>query len=199
MAIENYCFCELAPLYVLDLLSDSKRLWVEQQLQEFPELAEELAYYYTAATAIPYGVPVVAMATDLKDRLFALLELAPVESHQPINQNQSENVQRSLTAVRAQDIQWQPHLVPGVEIAILHTDNVKREVVGILRAQKGVHYPLHRHAIGEEIYMLEGDLIIGSEVYGTFDYIRSTPGSSHAPYTKGGCMFLFRTSMDDEY
>jgi hypothetical protein len=77
MAIENYCFCELVPLYVLDLLTDSKRLWVERQLLESPELVEELAHYQTAATAIPYGVPVVPMATNLKDRLFARLELAP--------------------------------------------------------------------------------------------------------------------------
>ncbi|MCC5619811.1 hypothetical protein [Nostoc sp. CHAB 5715] len=34
---ENYCFCELAPLYALD--------GIEQQLAEYPELAEELADY----------------------------------------------------------------------------------------------------------------------------------------------------------
>jgi ChrR Cupin-like domain len=46
---------------------------------------------------------------------------------------------------------------------------------------------------------LEGDLVIGNEVYGAGDYIRSSPGSSHAPYTNGGCRFFFHASMDDEY
>jgi hypothetical protein len=195
MAIENNCFCELVPLYVLDLLTDSKRVWVEKEMQQSPELTEELAYYQTAATAIPYGVPVAPMATNLKDRLFARLELAP-----PSQITQSENTDnKSLKAVRFQDLEWQPYSTPGVEIANLHTDNTKREIVGILRAQGGVRYPLHRHAGVEEIYMLEGDLVVDGKVYGAFDYIRSEHGSEHAPHTIGGCMFFFRTSMDDEY
>ncbi len=191
MAIENNCFCELVPLYVLDLLADSKRVWVEREIQQSPELAEELAYYQTAATAIPYSATVAPMAPDLKDRLFARLQLA-----QP---PQPENTEKSLTAIRFQDLEWQPYSVPGVEIANLYIDNIKREVTGVLRAQGGVHYPLHRHATGEEIFMLEGDLVVDGKVYGAFDYIRSEPNSSHAPHTIGGCMFFFRTSMDDEY
>jgi ChrR Cupin-like domain len=194
MAIENNCFCELVPLYVLDLLADSKRVWVEREIQQSPELAEELAYYQTAATAIPYSAPVAPMPPDLKDRLFARLQLAP-----PSQPPQSQNVEKPLTTIRFQDLEWQPYSVPGVEIANLYIDNIKREVTGVLRAQGGVHYPLHRHATGEEIFILEGDLVIDGKVYGAFDYIRSEPNSSHAPHTIGGCMFFFRTSMDDEY
>ncbi|MBO3460231.1 cupin domain-containing protein [Aetokthonos hydrillicola Thurmond2011] len=198
MNTENYCFCELAPLYVLDLLSEAEKSWVEQQLAESPELAEELAEYEIAATAIPYSAPIVPMATNLKAQLFANLELEELKS--PIKQNVlPESIVEPKIAVRYQDIQWQPHTVSGVEISIFHTDLIKREIVGVLRAEPGAHYPLHRHAASEEIYMLEGDLVVGDEVYGAFDYIRSEPGSSHAPYTTGGCMFFFRTSMDDEY
>lgn len=193
MAIENNCFCELVPLYVLDLLTDSKRVWVEREIQQSPELAEELAYYQTAATAIPYGVPIMPVATDLKERLFARLQLAPLSELQ-----QSENTEKSLTAARFQNLEWQPQSVPGIEIANLYIDNTKREVVGILRAQPGVQYPLQQDATGEEIYMLEGDLVVDGKVYGAFDYIRSEPGSDHTPYTIGGCMFFFRTSIDDE-
>lgn len=195
MNIENYCFCELAPLYVLNLLSDSERLWVEQQLAECPELIEELNQYQAGATAINYSAPVVPMAANLKERLFTGLNLE-IPANQP---QQAANNFPSLSAVRFQDVQWQPHPTPGVETAIFHTDVVKREIVGLLRAAPGVQYPFHRHAIGEDIYMLEGDLIVGNEVYGAFDYIRSEVGSTHAPYTTGGCMFFFRTSMDDEY
>jgi anti-sigma factor ChrR (cupin superfamily) len=80
-----------------------------------------------------------------------------------------------------------------------HADVSKREIVGFLRAEPGVRYPFHRHAAIEEIFMLEGDLVIENRVYGAGDYIRSSPGSAHAPYTKGGCRFFFHTSMDDEY
>jgi ChrR Cupin-like domain len=202
MAIENNCFCELVPLYVLDLLTDSKRVWVEREMQQSPELIEELTHYQIAATAIPYGAPPAPIATNLKDRLFARLELAPPEPVLPPQSESSEsleNIEKSLTALRFQDLEWQPYSVPGVEIANLYIDNTKREIVGILRAQSGVRYPLHTHAKVEEIYMLEGDLVVDDKVYGAFDYIRSEAGSTHAPYTIGGCMFFFRTSMDDEY
>ncbi|BAY80379.1 anti-ECFsigma factor, ChrR (plasmid) [Nostoc linckia NIES-25] len=198
MSFENHCFCELAPLYVLNLLSEPERLWVEQQLAECPELAEELAQYEIAATAIPYSTPVVPMAEDLKDRLFARLELEPLESDPNLTPT-PDNILSSYLAVRSQDVQWQPHRAPGVETAIFHLDPIKREIVGVLRAAPGVYYPMHRHAAIEEIYMLTGDLVVGGEVYGPGDYIRSQPGSVHGPHTIGGCMFFFRTSMDDEY
>ena len=47
--------------------------------------------------------------------------------------------------------------------------------------------------------LLEGDLVIGEEVFGAGDYIRSLSDSGHAPYTEGGCRFFFHTSLDDEY
>ncbi|MGA7935658.1 MAG: cupin domain-containing protein [Kovacikia sp.] len=191
---ENYCFCELAPLYTLDLLSEPERTWVEQQVKECPELAEELSSYRSAVTEIAYSAPVSPLAADLKARLFDRLEL---------NSPPSDTIsgQRATThlAIRSQDLKWQPHSIPGVMIAIVHRDEVKREIVGFLRAEAGVCYPWHRHAAIEELFMMEGDLVIGDEVYGAGDYIRSNPGSGHAPYTKGGCRFFFHTSMDDEY
>jgi hypothetical protein len=192
---EYYCFCELAPLYALDLLSREERVWVEQQLLDCPDLMEELAAYQSAVTAIPYSVPALPMAADLKERLFADLEL-DVSMPGKI----SDPASNSYLAVRSQDLDWQPHpRTSGVAVAIVHRDEIKRELVGFLRAEAGVRYPWHRHASVEELFMLEGDLIIGDTVYGPGDYIRSSPGSSHAPYTNSGCRFFFHASMDDEY
>ncbi len=195
MKSENYCFCELAPLYALDMLNESENAWVEQQLAKFPELGEELAEYQSAVTAIPYSAPQIPMAADLKNRLFERLELDSPPAV-PVN---NLTVPPEFLAVRSQDLNWRSHRVPGVTVAILHIDEIKREIVGLLRAEPGVHYPIHRHVAVEEIYMLSGDLIVGDRVYGAGDYIRSQPGSVHGPHTNGGCMFLFHTSMDDEY
>jgi quercetin dioxygenase-like cupin family protein len=194
MDTENYCFCELAPLYVLDLLGEQERAWVEQQIAECPDLAEELLGYESAVTALPYSTPVLPMAGSLKDRLFDRLSLGASPSETlPAPQSVP------YLAIRSQELDWQPHPTPGVMIAIVHRDEVSRELVGFLRAEPGVRYPWHRHAATEEIFMMEGDLVIGDEVYGAGDYIRSQPGSSHAPYTNGGCRFFFHTSIDDEY
>ncbi len=198
MTSEHECFCELAPLYVLDLLSENERQWVVQKLIECPELAEELAQYETAATAVPYAAPSVPMAGNLKNKLFERLELQPLDSQ--LNSTENLNtILPSFIGVRSNELRWKPHRVPGAAVAILHRNEIKREVVGLLRAEAGVCYPIHRHATGEDIYMLKGDLIVGDDVYGAGDYIHSEAGSIHAPHTTGGCMFFFRTSIDDEY
>jgi quercetin dioxygenase-like cupin family protein len=192
---ENYCFCELAPLYALDLLNEPEKNWVEQQLAEFPELGEELTEYQSAVTVIPYSSPNIPMAADLKNRLFDRLELDSPPKVPVSNAMTSAG----FFAVRSQDLNWKPHRVPGASVAILRRDEIKREIVGVFRADPGVSYPMHRHAAIEEIYMLSGDLVIGDRVYGAGDYIRSAAGSVHGPYSNGGCMFFFHTSMDDEY
>lgn len=193
MDTETRCFCELAPLYALDLLSDQEKAWVEQQVADCPDLAEELATYQSAATALPYSQPPVPMAADLKDRLFDRLGLeAPVVAPVP-------KAVPNAHVVRSQDLDWQPNGIPGILIAIVHTDEVKREIAGFLKAAPGTRYPCHRHAATEEIFMMEGELVVGDEVICAGDYLHSSPGSSHAPHTPGGCQFFFRTSMDDEY
>ncbi|MBW4468873.1 MAG: anti-sigma factor [Stenomitos rutilans HA7619-LM2] len=79
MNAEDRCFCELAPLYALNLLDDEDRRWVEAQVLENPELAAELAEYQVTVNTLPYGTPVVPMAESLKGRLFQRLAAEPAE------------------------------------------------------------------------------------------------------------------------
>lgn len=200
---ENDCFCELAPLYALDVLSAAEHDWVEQQIAAEPELAEELVAYQSTVQSLAYGAPVLP-ATPLpllKERLFDRL-FQEGSAARALDEPATKPVSSppvAHQAIRAQELHWQPHPVPGIRVAIVHTDEIRREVVGFLQAEPGACYPLHRHAAIEEIFMLEGDLVIGEEVYGAGDYIRSYPGSSHAPCTSGGCRFFFRSSLDDEF
>jgi ChrR Cupin-like domain len=193
MTAEHNCFCELAPLYALNLLDEAEQAWVEQQIVDCPELADELAGYEAAVAAMPYSAPAPPLAGNLKQRLFDRLRLPepqPAADPAPL---------AALLTVRSQNLKWQSHPTPGVKVAIFHRDLSRREISGLLRAEPGVTYPLHRHAATEELLMLEGDLVADGKVYGALDYIRSLPDSVHAPYTTEGCMFFFRTSMDDEY
>ena len=210
MESEHRCFCELAPLYALGLLSEGYRAWVEAQIVAEPDLATELAEIEAIVAAMPYGNHQIPMAANLKERLFQRIgRTVPVSQLTPEPASAfpglvARLLERSATSlinrseVRHQAIKWERYKVPGVTIARLHIDLVKREAVGLFRAEPGVRYPLHHHADVEEIFMLQGDLIIGNKVYGSGDYIRSVPSSTHAPETHGGCMFFFRTSLHDE-
>ncbi|MBW4442829.1 MAG: anti-sigma factor [Plectolyngbya sp. WJT66-NPBG17] len=74
---ENRCFCELAPLYALHLLTEEERAWVEQQAAASPELTAELAELQATVGAISYSAPIVPVPADLRDRLFERLSQSP--------------------------------------------------------------------------------------------------------------------------
>jgi anti-sigma factor ChrR (cupin superfamily) len=194
---DHHCFAELAPLYALDLLDPEERLWVEAQVLACPDLAEELTSYQTAVGLMPYGAPAVPMAADLKDRLFDRLGLEPVEAVPTTLPESPPDLK--MFAIRSADLDWQPRRIEGVQAVVLFRDEITRTQHLVVKAAAGVVYPLHQHAGIEEIYMLEGELIIDDQVYLAGDYIRSYPNSIHAPFTNTGCMFLIRACIDDNY
>jgi quercetin dioxygenase-like cupin family protein len=209
----NYCFSDLAPLYALDLLNDDERRWIEQQIANCPELAEELTQYQIGVTAIPYGAELGAAAgaelgaaagTDLgatKAKLFDRLNLDGLPSPPvipPVEPPTSAVL--PFAVVRSENLRWTNPGIPKVEVAILHIDRQTRERVGLLRAEAGMSYPAHRHGGTEEIYMLSGDLNLEGVTYRTGDYIRSSRGSHHGiAHSESGCMFYFRSSTSDQY
>lgn len=191
-------FCELAPLYIIDVLATEERCLVENYLAQFPECEAELDELRDSVAAMCYSAPEVPLPDDLKTRLFErIADQALVQNDKSVAPPRlAPNL--PLFTVRAADLHWEPHRVPRVEIARLYEDSIRREIVCLVRAEAGVCYPCHRHASAEEIFMLEGDLVVNGEIYGIGDYIRSAPGSIHDPHTQDGCMFLIRTSLDDE-
>ena len=101
MNAEDRCFCELAPLYALDLLNDDDRRWVEAQAIEYPELAAELAEHQLTVNALPYALPAAPVAADLKERLFQRLAQEPpaaVETSSPLPQSVAAPSDRSRPA-----------------------------------------------------------------------------------------------------
>lgn len=192
-------FYELAALYAIDVLDEKERRLVEDYIAQFPECQVELEELRNSFAVIPYSAPEVPMAADVKKRLFEQIaeDAAIQNNHRAVDHPIIDNNLPFFT-VRAADVHWQPHRIPGVAIAKLYEDLVKREIVCLLRAEPGVQYPQHRHALTEEIFMIEGDLVINEQIYGKGDYIRSAPGTIHSPYTQHGCMLFIRTSLDNE-
>lgn len=196
----DYCFEDLAPLHALGLLNPDEQQWLEQLLAAQPELATQLAQCQAAVGMMPYGLetlPTAAKMQVLKAQLFKRLDL-PSE---PVLEFSSTPLSElATTAIRSGDLRWRTGQIPKVAMAILHIDRERRERVGLLRAEPGMQYPPHTHGNTEEIYMLSGDLVLEGVRYEAGDYIRSAPQSQHSPaHSVTGCMFCFRSSLDDEY
>jgi len=191
----------LAALQALDILDESERRALAEKLQASPELQSELATFETAIAAIGYTAPAVPVAPDLKNRLFQRIAELPLTAEsansKPIVTSPTENNTPSLI-VRSQDIQWKPFGVPGISIGKLYIDKGKSEITCLMRLEPGVTFPLHRHADSEEVFVLEGDLIVEGEICHQGDYIRSVPYSTHSPLTEGGCLLLIKSSTNNE-
>jgi anti-sigma factor ChrR (cupin superfamily) len=139
----------------------------------------------TAIAPIVYAETPLDVPASLKQRLF--------------NRIQLETEVGDFVALRSGELQWKPHPVKGLMMAVLKIDRQKREISALIRAEVTVDYPSHRHATGEEIFMLEGELIDRGVTYKAGDYLYSKTGSVHSPVAIAGCMFLVKTSLDDKF
>jgi anti-sigma factor ChrR (cupin superfamily) len=192
----------LAALQALDTIDELESHALEEKLKESPELQSELDAFEATIAAIAYTTPPVPVAPDLKNRLFqriAELDSTPAEevNLEPISE-QSLNTNPPHFIRRSHDVKWKPFRVNGISIGRLFADKEKREITCLMRLEPGTEFPPHRHAGIEEIFMLEGDLVVEGEVCHQGDYIRSFPGTIHAPITEGGCLLLIKTSLDNE-
>src|SRR5512140_769437 len=93
----------------------------------------------------------------------------------------------------AADATWVPSPQPGVERRML--DRVGGEVAratSVVRYLPNSRFDRHVHGGGEEIFVLEG---VFSDEHGDCPagtYLRNPPGSSHAPFSREGCLIFVK-------
>ena len=104
--------------------------------------------------------------------------------------------------VQLDTLPWLASPSPGVDRRML--DRVGTEVAratSVVRYAPGSRFDAHTHDLGEEFLVLEG---VFSDEHGDYPagtYVRNPPGSSHAPFTEGGCTIFVKLrqfAVDDE-
>jgi anti-sigma factor ChrR (cupin superfamily) len=70
-------------------------------------------------------------------------------------------------------------------------DEVAR-ATSIVRYDPGSSFSSHTHELGEEILVLEGVFSDETGDYPAGSYIMNPPGSSHAPFSKYGCLLFVK-------
>lgn len=76
---------------------------------------------------------------------------------------------------------------------LLHHD--QHESVSLVRWPPGHADARHRHARGEEILVLEGELADEHGRYGAGTWLRQPPDSEHQPFTQRGCLFWMKAGV----
>lgn len=105
-----------------------------------------------------------------------------------------------VSLVRPEAAPWHPFpMVAGVSVKILFRDHAAGEFTALVRMISGAQIPRHRHASNEEIFVLEGEAVIGTQPIRAGEYCRSEAGSIHdVMIAAEGCVFFLRGSDRDE-
>lgn len=91
------------------------------------------------------------------------------------------------------DASWTPSPQAGVERRML--DRVGGEVAratSVVRYLPESRFERHVHGGGEEILVLDGVFSDETGDYRAGSYLRNPPGSSHAPFSRGGCLLFVK-------
>jgi anti-sigma factor ChrR (cupin superfamily) len=88
---------------------------------------------------------------------------------------------------------WQPSPMPEVERRLLDRQGAElARATSIVRYAPGSRFERHSHGGGEEILVLEGTFSDDQGHYRAGSYLRNPAGSSHAPFSDGGCTILVK-------
>ncbi len=91
------------------------------------------------------------------------------------------------------DLPWVDAPVAGIQRRLLERDGGEvARATSVVKYAPGSRFPSHQHDLGEEIFVLEGELSDELGVYGPGSYIKNPPGSSHAPASASGCTLFVK-------
>jgi len=87
---------------------------------------------------------------------------------------------------------------PGISCKLLATDTARDRVSMLVRLAPGADYPPHSHAGVEELYLLDGELMIDDKKLYPGDYNRAEPGTAdRRVWSETGCTCVLLTSTRD--
>ena len=190
-------FSQLAALYSLDIADEKEQNQVEDYLANFPELTIELAEFREIATAISYSAESAPLSVNLKDRLFSKITENSLSAESELTKILSFSI--SELQQRAANLEWQEMPNCDAVMATLQVDEKQRQIAFFVRSDTKTQFPMHWHAEGEEVLVLEGDFVVDGEIYQIGDRVYSSGGTHHQPETINGCLLLCISSMDDEF
>jgi len=96
-------------------------------------------------------------------------------------------------AIDTHAVDWVDSPSPGVQRKMLDRDGGEvARATSIVRYAPESSFPTHRHDLGEEIYVIDGDFRDEAGTHGPGTFLRNPPGSSHAPGSVDGCTLFVK-------
>ena len=158
--------------------------------------------------AIAYSAPLIHLPEDLKARLMGRLGLPSLSAELTPDQTIDLVVDTSLKELLDWSLadlitaastikKWRPLNSPeDATYSPWKIHKPTRQTAYFVRAPRAGALPMHHHAIGEIVLVLEGDFIVEGRRYQAGDRLCSAANTTHQPTTTG-CLVLIISSLDD--
>jgi anti-sigma factor ChrR (cupin superfamily) len=180
---------ERAALYALGALTPDEARAFELELRGDAECQNELAAFRAVADDLAHAAAPQVPPPALRDRVLARIaadETAVLD-------------QGGIRFVRSDRLGWQAGPLPGLEVKRLSIDAERGRRTTLVRMAPGAVYPAHRHRDVEEIYLLEGEVMMSGVLMRAGDYCRAEADTVHADTrTQTGCVFIVTASVHDQ-
>lgn len=109
----------------------------------------------------------------------------------PYNMDRSERL-----VIETESLAWVPSPNPQVLRKPLEREKEESgQVTSVVEYVAGSKFPTHKHPLGEEIYVLEGEFADENGRYPKGTYIRNPPGSKHSPFSEKGCKIFVKLNQ----
>ena len=172
-------------LYALQALPPDERPAVETQIAACAECRRELETLRPTIDAfVTWPTDVLRPSASLWNRLARRVATETGREPVPAPPGRGEP-------------EWED-VAPGIACKLLATDTESGRVSMLVRLAPGGVYPPHRHAGVEELYLLDGELMIDERKLYPGDYNRAEPGTAdQRVWSETGCTCVLLTSTRD--
>ncbi len=92
--------------------------------------------------------------------------------------------------IDAEDMAWSCHPREGVSFKSLRYDHVTKSGAVMIHMCPDTTYPEYRALAGQDVLVVDGELLIGDERVRRGSYAFVSPGTQHAPRTTSGCVLF---------
>jgi anti-sigma factor ChrR (cupin superfamily) len=176
---------ESVALYALRALPSSEVAVMEAQMAACPDCRREIETLRPVVNAfVAWPTDVLRPSGSLWDRLAR--RIAAETGQAPLEE-----------PTRPPEPEWD-EAAPGIFVKLLATDTERDRVSMLVRLAPGAAYPPHTHAGVEELYLLDGELMIDEKKLYPGDYNRAEPETGdQRVWSETGCTCVLLTSTRD--
>lgn len=90
----------------------------------------------------------------------------------------------------AEDMPWGCSHVRGVSFKTLRYNATEKQGAVMVHMCAGTKYPHYDSEAGQDVYVIDGELLLGEQAVKRGSYVWVPPGEDHAPRTEKGCVLF---------